>query len=277
MSGSVHASLAALAPADRAAVEAAAMALGKARRALFVTGAGLSADSGLPTYRGIGGLYDGRGTEDGVPIEEALSGPAFARHPERTWKYLLQVERACRGARPNRGHEALAALQDRVEQVVVLTQNVDGFHHRAGSRDVIEIHGELHALRCTACAWRARVADYAALAPLPRCATCGAVIRPDVVLFGEALPDAAFGRLERELQRGFDVVFAVGTSAMFSYIARPVLLARAAGHVTVEINPADTDLSDLVDHRVRARAALALEALWEAYRVVAPARTRLGR
>ena len=92
---------------------------------LFVTGAGISADSGLPTYRGIGGLYEQDGTEDGIPIEAALSGAMFQRDPALTWKYIHQIESACREAGPNRAHEAIAELERRFDRVWTLTQNVD--------------------------------------------------------------------------------------------------------------------------------------------------------
>lgn len=262
---------------DRSVVDAVAGAMLRARSLLFVTGAGLSADSGLPTYRGIGGLYDDKHTDDGLPIEVALSGEMFARRPELTWKHIHEIELACRGAKPNRGHEILAAFEERFERVVVLTQNVDGFHRQAGSKHVIEIHGDVHALRCTACSWRERVADFAHLSLPPRCPTCRAIVRPDVVLFGEALPPGPFERLEAELERGFDVTFAIGTSAVFPYIARPILLARQAGRPTVEINPGRTDLSDIVDFRIPSTARTALRALWIAWKGLAPSSTRLGR
>lgn len=248
-----------------------------APRILFVTGAGLSADSGLPTYRGIGGLYDQKITDEGLPIEVVLSGEMMTRHPEVTWKYIHQVELACRGARPNRGHEIIAAFAERFERVVVLTQNVDGFHRQAGSKDVIEIHGDVHDLRCTRCDWHDRVADYAALTFPPRCPACKAVVRPAVVLFGEPLPPEPFARLEDELAKGFDVVFSIGTSALFPYIARPVLLAKADGKPTVEINPARTELSDIVDFRVKATARTALRTLWMSLKALSPSRTQLGR
>src|SRR4051812_31848173 len=106
------------------------------RSILFITGAGLSADSGLPTYRGIGGLYENRDTEEDLPIEALLSADAFIARPELTWKYLLQIEQTGRGVKPNRGHEVIAEMESRFERVWVLTQNVDGFHRRAGSRNV---------------------------------------------------------------------------------------------------------------------------------------------
>ena len=119
-------------PEHRAQIDAAAELLAPAQHILFVTGAGISADSGLPTYRGVGGLYDDADTEDGLPIEVCLSGSMFRRDPARTWKYIREIERACRGARPNPAHELIAELERERERVWVLTQNVDGLHVAGG-------------------------------------------------------------------------------------------------------------------------------------------------
>ncbi len=237
-------------------------ALRGARSLLFITGAGVSADSGLPTYRGIGGLYQERDTEDAVPIEVALSGEMLAREPALTWKYLGQIERACRGAGPNAAHRAIAAMESHFERVCVLTQNIDGFHREAGSRNLIEIHGDIHELHCPACGHRTTVASYAELAELPPpCPRCFGTLRPTVVLFGEMLPEAALAHWYRELERGFDAVFSVGTSSVFPYIAGPVVEAAQLGIPTVEINPGETRVSRLVEVRVRRGAAETLAAL----------------
>lgn len=248
-----------------AEVDAVAELLAGASSALFVTGAGLSADSGLPTYRGIGGLYEDAVVEEGMAIEEALSGTTFLREPALAWKYIAQVEAACRGAQPNRGHQVLASLEKHLDRACVLTQNVDGFHRRAGSRNVIEIHGSVHELRCPTCPWRDTVDDFSALEIPPACPRCADVIRPDVVLFGEMLPEPAIEALSRELERGFDVVFSIGTSSLFPYIAQPVVTAGMRGVPTVEINPTDTFVSPYVAHRLRARAAASLDAIWKSF------------
>ncbi len=230
---------------------------------LFITGAGLSADSGLPTYRGVGGLYEDQGTEDGLSIEEALSGAVFRRKPAVTWKYIRQIEEACRHAGPNVAHFVMAALEGRLSRCVTLTQNVDGLHRAAGSQNLIEIHGTVHRLKCTGCSWRDVVTDYAHLPPLPTCPDCGAIVRPEVVLFDEMLPRGPMAKLEQELGRGFELVISVGTSSLFPYIAAPVWLCRQQGGATVEINPGTTEVSRAVDLRLRCGAAEALGELAE--------------
>lgn len=249
-------------PAYDAAVSQVAAQLRTARRILIITGAGISADSGLPTYRGIGGLYEDTLTGDDVPIEVALSGEMLSLEPQLTWKYLHQIESTCRGARFNEAHRVVAAMQDRFETVCVLTQNIDGFHRDAGSRNLIEIHGNVHELHCVQCSYQAWVADYNAIEIPPRCPECGALVRPRVVLFGEMLPEAALDALYKQLQRGFDVVLTIGTTSGFPYIAGPVHEARRAGIPTIEINPGETAVSAVVDYRLKQRAATAMRDIW---------------
>lgn len=248
-----------------AAITQLADRIGAARRVLFITGAGLSADSGLPTYRGVGGLYeDASEAEEGMPIEVALSGPTLEARPDIAWKHIARIEAASRGAAPNRGHEVIAALEG-PREVVVLTQNVDGFHRAAGSTDVIDIHGDVRDLMCTRCSWRERVEDYRHLGRLPpSCPECGALVRPDVVLFEEMLPEAKLGRLVLELERGFDVAVSVGTSALFAYIAAPMVQLRSRGCFTAEINPARSEVTPVVELAIPERAAPALDRVFSA-------------
>lgn len=230
----------------------------EAERILFITGAGISADSGLPTYRGVGGLYEEELTDDGISIEDALSGEMLRRHPEITWKYLAQIEHNCRGAKPNAAHTCIADLERLVPAVTVFTQNIDGLHRDAGSTDIIEVHGCMRHLHCTRCRYETQVPDYAGLAIPPRCPECGAPVRPQVVFFGEALPEEAMARLVDTLEAGPDLVFSVGTSSLFPYIAEPVVWARQQGIPTVEINPGRTPLSPLVHFQIPLGAADAL-------------------
>jgi NAD-dependent deacetylase len=254
-----------LSPPLEQAVDEVADLLAHSSSLLFVTGAGISAESGLPTYRGVGGLYNVNETADGLPIEELLSGNGLERHPALTWKYLGQVERACRGARCNRAHEIIAQIEASFARVWTLTQNVDGLHRQAGSRQVIDIHGDIHNLRCTTCGFAETLADYSRLAIPPSCPECRGPIRPDVVLFGEALPIDKVARLYRELDDGFDLTFSIGTTSVFDYIAEPVRRARQVGKPTVEINPGISEVSDLVTIRLPVGATQALEAIWSRY------------
>jgi NAD-dependent deacetylase len=240
--------------------------LAHSRSLLFITGAGISADSGLPTYRGIGGLYNAEHPEEGFPIEEILSGEMIRHRPELTWKYLSQIEQATRQARFNRAHQVIAEMESHFERVWTLTQNIDGLHRQAGTKNVLEIHGNLHHLLCTGCGWRQTVADYGGLSLPPRCPRCQAVVRPGVVLFGETLPRETVETFYDQLDAGFDAVFSIGTTSVFPYIAGPVEAARRSGWATVEINPAATRVSRLVDVKLSMRAAEAMDAIWTQYR-----------
>jgi NAD-dependent deacetylase len=236
-----------------------------AKSILFITGAGISADSGLPTYRGIGGLYNNNSTDDGIPIETALSGQMMATRPEITWKYIHQIEKSCRSAKCNRGHQVIAEMERHFDRVWVLTQNIDGFHHQAGSKNIIDIHGDIHNLHCTRCKYAITVPDYQGLDIPPRCPECSAVVRPEVVLFGEMLPEDKCQLLWQELCKGFDIVFSIGTTSVFPYIAQPVILAKKQCIPSVEINPGKTEVSHLVDHKISDSAAKTLDKIWIMY------------
>lgn len=251
---------------DHQTVERIVAEMRHARRLLFITGAGISADSGLPTYRGIGGLYEDRFTDENMPIEVALSGDMMATNPHLPWKYIYQIEQVCRGAGFNDAHRVIAEMEDHFDSVCVLTQNVDGFHRDAGSRNVIEIHGDIHELYCPACGYHTHVRHYGDLPIPPPCPDCGAFLRPRVVLFGEYLPADAVSRMYEQLEQGFDMVFSVGTTSVFPYIAEPVVAARFQGIPTVEINPGETAVTAYVDYKLAAGAAASLTRLWQCYR-----------
>ncbi|RLT93453.1 NAD-dependent deacylase [Ketobacter sp.] len=236
----------------------------QANRILFITGAGISADSGLPTYRGIGGLYDDAHTDEGVPIEVALSGEMLRQRPELTWKYLLQVERACRGAGYNLAHQLIARIEQLKPQSWVLTQNIDGFHSAAGSRQLIEIHGKVGTLHCMKCHFQEQAGDYSHIESVPYCPRCHGVMRPNVVLFGEMLPQDAVAQLHREMVRGFDLVFSIGTTSVFPYISQPVFEARRWNAKVIEINPGITEVSPFVHYKLPQRAVEAMENIWQA-------------
>ena len=235
--------------------------LKKAHRVLVITGAGVSADSGLPTYRGVSGLYNNGLTVEGLRIEECLSAQIFQKHPEITWKYLWQIGENCHKAKPNRAHEIISEWHNKFERFLVFTQYIDELHRRAGSRDLIEIHGNFHTLFCTHCVWQAplNLNDLSPETLPPRCPECGALARVPVVLFGEMLPEDAIYNFAKAWEEGFDMVFVIGTTCSFPYIAHPVLMAAQSGLPTVEINLDTTAVSSSVRYRLSVPAAQALE------------------
>jgi NAD-dependent deacetylase len=249
---------------ERERIDAVATLLTQVRSALFITGPGLSIESGLPHYRGIPGLVR-RTTQDARVIESALAIDTLHRKPKLTWRTLLEIDRRVCEAEPCRGHEVLVALERRLERSAIMTVNVDRLHQRAGSRSVIEMHGALHDLRCARCEISTRHDRYAGLPLPPLCAACGSVLRPDMALFGEPLPPDAFTRLQAELEIGFDIVFAIGVVAMFPYLARPVLLAKQDGIPTVEIAHAATEISEIVDFGLRGSPGRILEQIWDVF------------
>ncbi len=254
---------------SREMVDAVGVLLTQARSALFVTGPGLSGDAGIPSYRGVPGLLRKK-PEDGKVFEAALSIDMLNTKPEYTWKYLLDIDTVVRNAKPARGHEVLAKLERSLARMSVMTINVDRLHQRAGSRNVIEMHGALRDLLCTRCELSSRHESFEKLPMPPRCASCKTVLRPDMPLFGEPLPIDPFTRLQAELDQGFDMIFAVGIPTMYSYLARPLLLAKSDGIPTVEIGPYTTELSEVVDFRFRGTSSRVLELIFEVYQ-------RLGR
>ena len=250
-------------PDNETLIEQAAHFFRDAKDVFVVTGAGISADSGLPTYRGVGGLYDGATTEDGITIEVALSGPMFRSQPEITWKYLAQIEQSARQASFNEAHKVLANMEQRFDRFWILTQNIDGFHSDAGSRNVIEIHGNMHRLKCTQCEYIESFATYETVSIPPICPNCNAMARPDVVLFEEQLPSKAISTLYSQLGKPFDLVVSIGTSSYFPYIVEPVANAARFGIPTIEINPSQTPLSDMVDVKLEMGAKDALCQIWD--------------
>src|SRR5918996_5828979 len=234
-------------------VDAEAVArLRAARRVLALTGAGVSAESGVPTFRGPEGLWREFRPEDLATPE------AFARDPKLVWEWYAWRRERVGACRPNAAHRALAALDGAAPEFLLATQNVDGLHALAGSRRMVELHGSLWRVRCTGCG---RVTDDRKAFPElpPRC-DCGSLLRPDVVWFGEPLPVTA---LERAFgaAREADVVLVVGTSSLVHPAAALPHTARSAGAFVIEVNPEPTPLSAHADVSLRGPAALLLPAL----------------
>lgn len=217
------------------------------------TGSGISAESGIPTFRGDGGFWEGFRAEDLATPE------AFARNPERVWDWYHWRRRLVAEAEPNPGHTALAELERSLdENFTVVTQNVDGLHQRAGSKDVIELHGSILESRCTDCGRTDEIAADAV--GVPHCPTCGGLTRPGVVWFGEAMPAAPWEAAVKAISRS-SLLLVVGTSASVYPAAGLIDMALAAGAFVGEVNPEATGASRRVQLVFRGGAGEVLPAI----------------
>jgi NAD-dependent deacetylase len=231
-------------------------ALRDARFVAALTGAGISAESGLATFRdaqtGLWARFD--------PRELATPG-AFARNPKLVWDWYAWRREHVAAVQPNAGHRALAELERRLPEFLLVTQNVDGLHQRAGSRKLVELHGNIDRVKCSR---EGTLVEHwqAAGDEVPLCAHCGALLRPDVVWFEEMLPERALAAAE-DAARRCDVLLVVGTSAEVYPAAALPLIAREHGAIVVEVNPNPTPLSTHADHVLRGTAGEVLPRLVE--------------
>lgn len=210
------------------------------------TGAGISVESGIPTFRGPGGLWRTFKAED-------LATPqAFARDPKLVWEWYDSRRQMMAQAEPNAGHHALVELERRVPAFLLITQNVDGLHDRAGNRNISKLHGDIWTLRCTVCG-RERKNFHARLPELPPYCACGGMERPGVVWFGELLPPGVWSTAEFAASQA-DVFLTIGTSAVVHPAAELIDVAKSGGAITVEINPNETSYSSEVDYSLRGPA-----------------------
>ena len=218
------------------------------------TGAGVSAESGIPTFRGAGGLWRNFRAEDLATPE------AFARDPKLVWEWYEWRRGLIRDAQPNAAHRALARLTD----AVVVTQNVDGLHARAGSADVLELHGNIFRGRCVR--EPVTISAPSVFPDLPPRCTCGALLRPDVVWFGEMLPEGAMERAACEIRRA-DLLLVIGTSGIVQPAAGLVAIHRS---LSIEINPAASALTSACTVAVADTAANATPPIVDAILEVRP-------
>lgn len=220
-------------------------ALRDAASVFVLTGSGISAESGLPTFRGVGGLWRTH------RVEELASPEGFARDPRLVWTWYNERKAAHRRAEPNAGHRALTRLEEVAGDFTLATQNVDSLHLRAGSRNVLELHGNLREARCTRC--DARRSMEMGLSPDEIDHDCGGRFRPDIVWFGEPLPADVWREAQRAAARA-DVILVVGTSAVV-YPAAALATHYNERAFVAEINPEATAISDRVDCVLRGTAA----------------------
>ncbi|MCU0491678.1 MAG: NAD-dependent deacylase [Chloroflexaceae bacterium] len=226
-----------------------------AERVTVLTGAGVSAESGIPTFRdaqtGLWARYD--------PTELATP-QAFVRNPRLVWDWYAYRRDVIEQAEPNPAHYALVDMEQHYANFTLITQNVDGLHWRAGSRNLFELHGNISRIRCFECAAPVTGWDDDGELP-PRCPHCGGLGRPDVVWFGEGLPAPALREAERATERA-DVFLSIGTSAMVQPAASLPLRARRAGAYVIEINPEETSLAVIADEWLRGPAGVILPELF---------------
>jgi NAD-dependent deacetylase len=226
--------------------------LSSARRPVVLSGAGISAESGVPTFRGSGGLWQGH------RAQELATPEAFERNPKLVWEFYDYRRRALSKLSPNPAHIALAELEERLKTkgdkdgLTIITQNVDGLHRAAGSEKILELHGNIWRVRCTACAEVTENQDVP-IKILPFC-KCGGLLRPDIVWFGEMLPDTIFEQA-CAASEGADIMLVIGTSGVVQPAASLAAMARAGGAYLVEINPEKTPLSENTDMSITAKAA----------------------
>jgi len=220
--------------------------LSSARSVTVLTGAGISADSGVPTFRGADGLWRHYRAEDLATPE------AFARDPRLVWEWYNWRRELIATKRPNPAHDAVAEMERRFKQFWLITQNVDGLHRDAGSQQLSEIHGNIWMVRCTACR---RIVENreVPIAILPLCGSCGGLLRPHIVWFGESLAEEDLEKSAAALQSS-DVCLIVGTSGLVYPAAGFGAIAKQAGAFIVEINLDSTPHSSLADATLQGRA-----------------------
>ena len=221
-----------------------------------LTGAGISAESGVPTFRGEEGLWKK------YRPEELATFDAFSRNPDLVWEWYAWRRKLISDVDPNPGHYALVRLEEKVPTFHLITQNVDGLHAKAGSLAIFELHGNILRSRCVSCGLKSNTVDVDEEGGLPRC-SCGALMRPDVVWYGEMLPEDIL-RMAFEASSACDLFFSIGTSALVQPAASLPLTAQQADAYVVEINVEPTIISDRVDESIIGSSGDVLSRLLEA-------------
>jgi NAD-dependent deacetylase len=223
-------------------------------RVLVISGAGVSAESGIPTFRGKGGYWRN------LDPTKLATPEAFTRDPNLVWDWYRERRQRIRKAQPNPAHKAIAKLAGQAAEFLLVTQNVDDLHLRAGlpAEKMVQIHGDVFMTRCSGCEFR-RYEHEQDGASLPKCPDCGALMRPGVVWFGEQLDLAKIDTVENFVTGGdCDLVIVAGTSALFGYIIDWALRARGQAGQLIEVNPEETSLSQFATKSIREPAGVAL-------------------
>jgi NAD-dependent deacetylase len=233
-------------------IESVVKKLKDAQKIIFVTGAGISQESGIPTFRGTDGLW-----KNYDPMQLATID-AFYENPKLVWEWYEERRKNILEAKPNPGHFAIANLE-KCKKVIVLTQNIDGLHQKAGSTNVLELHGSIIRIKCTGCGFNEEIKDRFETLP-PNCTNCGNILRPDVVWFGEPLPQNVWQKAIAHAN-SCDVMIIAGTSLVVSPANTLPLYAKQNGAMLIEVNPDKTIMSDDMDYTLRTTSAKGLPQL----------------
>lgn len=224
---------------------------------VFFTGAGISSESGIPTFRGKDGIWNK------LRPEELANFDAFIRNPEMVWEWYNHRKKIIHDGRPNAAHLAIAEMQNHFKNVTVVTQNIDNFHRRAGSNNIFELHGNIERNFCINCKkYYNEELDFSA--GVPKC-VCGGLIRPDVVWFGEYLPEDQFLGGEKAAINS-DIFFVIGTSAVVYPAAGLIYTAKQSGATIVEVNIEETTLSSIANYSFFGKAGEILPRILEEYK-----------
>lgn len=223
-----------------------------AEKIIFVTGAGISQESGIPTFRGTNGLW-----KNYDPMRLATID-AFYDNPKLVWEWYEERRKNILEAKPNLGHLAIANLE-KFKKVIVLTQNIDGLHQKAGSSNVLELHGNIIRIKCTKCEFKKEIKYSFEILP-PKCSNCGNLLRPDVVWFGEPLPQLVWQEAIVQAN-SCDVMIITGTSLVVSPANTLPLYAKQNGALLIEVNPDKTIMSNDMDYSLRTTSAKGLPRL----------------
>lgn len=217
----------------------------------ILTGAGISAESGVPTFRGGGdtSIWSWRGR----PVSELSSAELMASDPKLVWEWFDYRRGMLKDLQPNPGHQALAFWERRFEDFTLITQNIDDLHRAAGSLNILELHGNIWRARCLRCRSTFEVRESPLEQNPPLCLACGNAARPDVVLFGELLHEGVFDRAEEAAARA-DLFFVIGTSAVVYPAASLPIVAKQSGAKVIEVNPEQTDISFMADVTILGKA-----------------------
>jgi len=219
-----------------------------------LTGAGISAESGVATFRGVDGLWSK------LKPEEIANFNAFMRNPELVWEWYDYRRKIIHNIKPNAAHEALARLEESVKEFTLVTQNIDNLHCRAGSKRILELHGNIERSYCIECGKFAENIEVTKEKKVPRCISCNGLIRPDVVWFGEILPEGVF-EAAIEAARRCELFLTVGTSAVVYPAAGLPITAKNQGAYIVEVNTKRTEISHIVNETLIGKAGEVLPCL----------------